>query len=472
MEGGKYMSTISFGGLATGLDTQSIITQLMNLERVPEQLLQAQQKTNTGKISEFQKIEDALTSLQDVVQGFNTPGTFNAVKSTVGNSSALSATATSSATQGTHTVQVISLAKFQRQVSTGVASDTALSFGTGSFTIDGGAPISIAAGQNSLQGIVAAINSSGAKVTASVINDGTNYRMVISGTDTQNHAFDFSGLGAAPTLLGSGDPTYQDAAPAQLVVDGVNMTKTSNTVTDAIQGVTLNLLTEGLTTSVSITNDTDAVTQKINNFVTAYNKVITLINSESTYNADTKTAGVLSGNITVRTIQQQFQSLLTTTVSGTSGTFKTLAALGINSDSKTGTLSVNSTKLSDALTNHYSDVVDYFTHNGDSVTTLATNKYGIAQQFNLVIEAMVHPYIADGMADNGIIEVAKKALTNRNADIDKQISDMEYHITQMQTNLQKQFNAMELMVSNLQSQGNMLLSILGTTTSTTSKTSG
>ena len=136
------MSTISFGGLATGLDTQSIITQLMNLERAPEQLLQAQQKKNTGKISEFQKIEDALSSLQDVVQGFNTPATFNAVKSTVGNSSALSATATSSATQGTHTVQVVSLAKFQRQVSTGVASDTALSFGTGSFTIDGGAPIS------------------------------------------------------------------------------------------------------------------------------------------------------------------------------------------------------------------------------------------------------------------------------------------------------------------------------------------
>jgi flagellar hook-associated protein 2 len=466
------MSTISFGGLATGLDTQSIITQLMNLERAPEQLLQAQQKKNTNKINEFQKIEDALTSLQDVVQGFNTPTTFNAVKSTVGNSSALSATATSSATQGTHTVQVISLAKFQRQVSTGVASDTALSFDTGSFTIDGGAQISIAAGQNSLQGIVAAINSSGAKVTASVINDGTNYRMVINGTDTQNHAFDFSGLGAAPTLLGVGDPTYQDAAPAQLVVDGVNMTKTSNTITDAIQGVTLNLLTEGVTTNVSVTNDTDAVTQEINDFVTAYNKVITLVNSESTYNTSTKTAGVLSGDMTVRTIQQQLRSLLTATVSGTSGTFKTLAALGINSDSKTGTLSVDSTKLTDALTNHYSDVVDYFTHNGDSVSTLPTNQYGIAQQFNLVIDTMVHSYIADGMEENGTIEIAKKRLTNRNADIDQQISDMEDHITQMQTNLQNQFNAMELLVSNLQAQGNMLLNSLSLSTSTSSKTIG
>jgi flagellar hook-associated protein 2 len=454
------MSIISFGGLATGLDTSSIITQLMNLERIPEQLLQAQQKTNTNKISEFQKIEDALTSLQTVVKGINTPGTFSTLKSSVADSSVLTATATSDASPGAHTVQVISLAKSQRQVSAGVASDTVLDFGTGSFTIDGGAPINIGAGQNSLKGIVAAINSSGSDVTASIINDGTNYRMVVTGTDTQNHTFDFSGLGTAPTLLGPPDPSYQAGADAQLVVDGINVTKTSNTITDAIQGVTLNLLTEGSTTTVSVTTDTDAVKQKINDFVTAYNKVRTLINSESVYNADTKTAGVLSGDSTVRTIQQQLRSLLTAAVPGVNGAIKSMADLGIKSDSKTGTLSVDSTKLSDALDDHYSDVVDYFTHNGDSVATLPAGQYGIAQQFNLVIETMVHPYISEGMADNGIIEVRKKGLAKINDDMDDRISDMEDRISQMQDNLQKQFTAMESIVSSLQSQGSMLTNYL------------
>jgi flagellar hook-associated protein 2 len=467
------MSTITFGGLATGLDTSSIITQLMNLERVPEQLLQAQQKTNTNKISEFQKIEDALTSLQTVVNGFNTPGTFSTLKSSVADSSVLTATATSNATPGTHTVQVVSIAKNQRQVSTGVASNTSLVFSTGSFTIDDGAgtatTVNIAEGQNSLQGIASAINASGANVSASIINDGTNYRLVVTGKDTKNYTFDFGGLSTppeggtgalTPTLLGSGDPTYQAGADAQLVVDGVAMTKTSNTVSDAIQGVTLNLLTEGATTTVSVTTDTDAVKQKINDFVTAYNKVRTLINSESVYNTDTKKAGVLSGDSTVRTIQQQLRSLLTAAVPGVNGAIKSMADLGIKSDSKTGTLSVDSTKLSDALDDHYSDVVDYFTHNGDSVATLPTGQYGIARQFNLVIETMVHPYISDGLADNGTIEVRKKGLAKINDDIDERISEMEDRISQMQDNLQKQFTAMESMVSSLQSQGSMLTNYL------------
>lgn len=478
------MSGITFSGLATGMDSASIISQLMAVERQPENLLKAQQQKNTSKVSEFQKIENALSSLQTVVKGFNTPSTFSALKSTVANSSVLTATASGTATPGTHTVQVVSLAQNQRQVSTGVASNTSLIFSTGSFTINDGSgtttTVNIAEGQNSLQGLVTAINASGANVSASIINDGTNYRMVVTGKDTKNYTLDFSGLTIppaggtgvlVPTLLGPADPTYQAGAPAQLVVDGVTMTKTSNTVTDAIQGVTLNLLTAGSTTNVAVSTDSDSITKKINDFVSAYNTVVKLLNSESTYDADTKKAGALSGDTTVRTIQSQLQSLLTTTVPGTSGTFNTLAALGINSDGKTGTLSVDSTKLSDALSKHYNDVVDYFAHNGDSVATLPTSQYGIAQQFNLVIDTMVHPYTADGMSSNGSIEVVKNQLNKTNADIDQQISIMEDRITKMQDNLKAQFDAMELTVSNLQSQGNMLLSYLGLSSNSSSNKS-
>jgi flagellar hook-associated protein 2 len=466
------MSTISIGGLATGLDTNSIIIQLMNLERVPEQLLQANQKTNTSKISEYQKIEDALSSLQAVVQGFNTRESFSSLKITAENSSLLTATATSTSTPGTHTVQVVSLAKNQRQVSTGVASDTSLVFNTGSFTISNGTvspvTVNIAEGQNSLQGITSAINSSGANVSASIINDGTNYRLVVTGKDTNDYTLDFSGLTNAPAggtgaltleLLGPSDPTYQAGSPAQLVVDGVTMTKTANTVTDAIQGVSLNLLAEG-TTNVTIVTDTDAVTEKIQKFVDTYNSVIKIVNSEFVYNSDTKKAGVLSGESTVRSIQQQLRSLLGGSVSGVNGAINSLASIGIKSDSKTGTLSIDSTKLADALNNHYTDTVDFFTYNTGGSTTFPTNQYGIAEQFNKIIETMVHPYIADGLSDNGLIEVRKKGLSKANSDMDKQIESIEERITRMQENLQKQFSAMESMVSSLQAQGNTLLNYL------------
>ncbi|ABQ28237.1 flagellar filament capping protein FliD [Geotalea uraniireducens] len=466
------MSSISFGGLATGLDTAKIITQLMSLERIPQQLLQAQQQKNSSKISRYQSIGDALTSLQSIVKGLNTVTNFSVLQSTVADSSVTTATATSSATPGTHTVQVVSLAKSQRQVSTGVASDTSLTFSTGNFTVSDGTTtttVNITEGQNSLQGIASAINSSGANVSASIINDGTNYRLVVTGKDTKNYTLDFSGLATppvggtgalTPTLLGVGDPTYQAGTDTQLVVDGVTMTKTSNTVTDAIQGVTLKLLKEGATTTVTVANDTEAVTKKINDFVAGYNRAITLVNAESAYNTDTKSAGVLSGDSTLRTIQGQLRSLLTATVSGATGSITSLAALGINSDSKTGLLSVDATKLSKALDDNYTDVVDYFTHNGSSMATLPANQYGIAQQFNLVLDTMVHPYIADGVTGNGSLEVRKKGLAKTNADIDKQISRMEDRVLQMQSNLQRQFSAMELMVSNLQSQGTMLINSL------------
>lgn len=468
------MSTVSIGGLVTGLDTQSIISQLMNLERAPQKLLKAQQKTNTQKIGSYQKIGDALSELQTTVRGLNTRDGFGVFKATASNAAVLTAGATGNTAPGIHSIQVLSLARNQRQVTTGVASSTAAVFNTGSFTIDGTTTVTIGEGQNTLQGLVSAINASGANVTASIINDGLSYRMVIGGTDTADHTFDFSGLTTppeggtgplVPDIILPGDSgyvegIYQPASRARLVVDGIEMYKDSNTITDAIQGVTLNLLAEGASTDLTIAKDTDGIREKVNKFIEAYNKVVTLINSESAYNAETKTAGVLSGDSTIRSVQQQLRSLLTATVPGTGGAINSLASMGIKSDSKTGTLSLDSARFADALDNHYSEVLECFTRNTGSYASLPVSEYGIAEQFNRIIETMVHPYVTDGMPDNGLIEVRKKGLSKANADIDKRIDAMEERITQMQASLQKQFNAMESLVSSLQTQGTTLLNYL------------
>jgi len=477
-------SAISFSGLATGLNSNSIISQLMAVAREPETVLQQQQTTDQNKISEYDKIESALTNLQSVVKGFSTAETFSAMQTTSSASSALTATASGAATSGTHTVQVVSLAANQRQVTTGVSSDTSQVFNTGSFTISDGVSgdtpvtVNIASGQNSLQGIVAAINSSGANVTASVVNDGTNYRMVVNGKDTNNYSIDFSGLttpaaDGGDSLTPSWDSSaYQAGAAAQITVDGISMTKTSNTVTDAIQGVTLNLLSQG-TSTVSVATNPDSVTQKVNSFVAAYNSAMSLINSESKYDSSTKTAGVLAGDSTVLSLKTQLQSMLTTIVPGSS-TISSLASLGITTDEQTGTISVNSTTLSNALSNNYNDVVNLFTRNGDAAASapgaLPEGQYGIAQQFNDAINTMVNPYVA-GYSGSGSIEIAKQSLNTDISNITTHISDMEQRYTQMQTNLQNEFNALETTVSQLQSQGNELLAYLGDST-TSSSSSG
>lgn len=467
------MADINFSGLASGIDTQSMITQLMYLERAPERILQTKQKKLQSQIDLYKQIKDALSELQKSAQGIKTSSTFKGLKTEVGDSSVLTASASSSAMEGIHTVEVTSLARSNRQVSIGYASNSSLTFNTGSFTIDDGAgtikTVNIAEGQNSLNGIVTAINESGANVTASIINDGsgTPNRLVITGKDTKNYTVDFTGLAVppaggtgalAPTLLGAGDPTYQAGAPASFKVDGVVITRTSNTVTDVLPGVTLTLLKQGATSSVTVTNDTDDVTKKINDFVKEFNDALTLINKQSVYDSTGKTTGALAGDSTLRNVQSQLQRLVTTPVSGASGAYKTLASIGVTSDSKTGNLSVDAAKLTDALKSDFDGVVDLFTHNGDKIG-LADNQYGLAQQFNLVLDRVTHSY-TEGSKNNGLIESRIYGLNKSIKDIDKQIESMESRMVKREETLKRKFSAMESMISSLTNQGNSLLSAI------------
>lgn len=467
------MGIISFSGLASGIDTQSLITQLMYLERAPERILQTKQQKLQSQIDLYKQIKTALTEFQSSAQNIKTSSTFKGVKAEVGDSSVLTATASSTAMEGVHTVEVTTLARSQRQVSIGYASNSSLTFNTGSFTIDDGAgtvtTLNIAEGQNSLNGIVAAINDSDANVTASIINDGsgTPYRLVVTGKDTKNYTIDFSGLSTvpvggtgslAPTLLGPGDPTYQAGTAASFKVDGVSITRTSNTVTDVLEGVTLSLLKEGSSTSVTVTNDNNNVTEKINNFVKEFNDALTLINKQTVYDSTGKTSSALSGDATLRTVQSQLQRLITTPVSGVTGSFSTLASIGITTDSKTGTLSVDAAKLSDALKNDFDGVVDLFTHNGDK-TGLVDDQYGLAQQFTLVLDRFTHSY-TEGSSLNGLIETRISGLTNSIKDIDKQIESMELRMELREKALTAKFTAMETLISTLSSQGNSMLSAI------------
>jgi len=535
------MADLSIGGLATGIDTATLISQLMYLERAPERALTTKKTTIQSKVDIFNQISSALTSLKGVVAGMNTAATFKGMKASVGDAKVATATASSSALPGSHSITVNSLARSQRQVSDqGYASASDLNFASGSIVISGGASpvtIHIAEGGNSLNGIAAAINASGAKVTASIINDGSTnpYRLVVTGKDTANYTIDFSGLTTAPAapngapysapvfstsftttgntsngsniitgiatdslrvgmaITGAGidadtvitgilgpdsvqlsknatadgtgvnltypNSAYQAGAPAGFTVDGIAISKTSNTVTDVIPGVTLNLLQEGGTTSITVENDVDAVTAKINSFVKSFNDSMTLLNKQSSYDATTKKGGALSGDSTVRMVKSQLQSIVTRPVEGVSGAYTMLSQIGITTNRTDGTLTVDSEKLAAALKTDFDSVSELFTRNS-GVADLQPAQYGIAEQFNSTIEKLTHAYEGPDSQFNGVISSRVKGLKDSITGIDKQIENMELRMTRKEEALKKQFTALETLVSSLTTQGNSLISYL------------
>jgi flagellar hook-associated protein 2 len=469
-------------GLATGIDTASLISSLMSVERQPETILQAKQSTINAKVSEFTTILGKLSSLQTLAKGINTSDSFMSKTVDVSDSSVAKATTSSTAMQGSHQIKITSLAQNQIATSDGYSDETDTSYcSAGSFTItsskDPGNPVTVnLTGPTSMDGLAAAINSSNSGVNASVINDGSGspYRLVIAGNDAYSYTFDFSAIADSNNNLAKlDDPVSnpqnftQSAQMASFTVDGISVTKASNTVSDVIPGVTFTLLqgpadgsAPGTTKNVTlnVNNDVDAVKKKINDFVTGYNAVMFELKGQSDYNTTTKKGGTLSGDSTVRTIQSQLQSILTTSVSGVTGQYSILSNVGIATQ-QDGSLKVDDATLTDALNNHFNDVVDLFTHNGDT-DGLSNEQYGVAAQFNNILDTMTASYVGPTYDKNGLVATSINSLKTQSSDIDDQIAAMELRLTAVQTNYQKQFAAMETFVSNMQSQGNAMVAMM------------
>lgn len=475
--------TVSFSGLATTMDTKSIVSQLMALERRPQTLLKNQKSVIQSKVDVLDKLNTALKSLQGIAAGMNTASTFSAKSATVVDSGVVTAQVLGSAVAGTHSLLVTQLASSQRQVSAiGYASATDANFNTGTFSItddQGGTPITVtlAEGVNSLDGIASAINASGGNLSATVINDGTTgspYRLMVSGLDTKNYTIDFSGLTtppATPNGTAYANPsfpqsgaTYVAGSVASFTLDGVAMTRSSNTVGDALPGVTLNLLKgSGASTSFTVSNDSTAVTAKINSFITSFNGAITIIQQQSVYNAATKTAGVLSGDSSIRNLQAAMQSILGNQVSGVNGPYTLASQIGIKTK-QDGTLELDAAKLSTALGTNFNGVVDLFTRNSGT-SGLPDNQYGLAEQFNQKLNLITKPFISDNYSGNGIIASRINTLKSQMTGIDNQVAHMETIVAQKEANLNQQFTAMEKLVSSIQTQGSQLTSFLNSMTS-------
>lgn len=392
--GQSILSSLNANG--AGIDTDTLITNLTAAQKSStETPITTKQAANTAQISSAGSIASDLstfsTSLNTLISGGTLQTQPVSSDTTVMSTEAVAGVPVGALNQS---VTVNAIAQAQAVKSASYASTQAFDTGTLTLTVGTGTPISITldSSNNTLSGIAQSINSKGAGVTASVItgSDGTA-TLVLKGATGANQSFtlasaddstatqpdgaiSLSNLAYGGTATGGLTQT-QAAQDASITVDGVTVTRSSNTFSDVIPGVSMTLVKTG-TVNLSSTRPNDAITEAVNDFVSAYNQLLTEINTATAAATGSADAGPLRGNAAMRTLKTQLSQLTTQPLNAT-GSIRTLAELGVKTG-QDGSLSVDSTQLNTMLTQYPDDVESMFvtSQSSSSSKVLVTSAAG------------------------------------------------------------------------------------------------
>jgi flagellar hook-associated protein 2 len=382
------MSTSSINLISSALDVTTIVDNLINADSAPIQRMQSQVTKFQNKVSAFQTLNTKLSTLSDklntILFGTTTaplsPGYSFAErlkasifsKSSVSSSdeSIISATASNPTAGGSYSVTVSSLAQAKSSASSNFTSISSPATGTGTLIITTGTnspvTVTIDGSNNTLAGVRDAINAANAGVTATIINDGTSnpYRLVITANDSGTaNAFSVTENLSGGQLLAFSQ--VQEPEDAVFVVNGVSITKSSNSISDVIDGVTFNLKqkTNGSSVTLKVGQDTESIVSSLKDLISAYNDVNTYINGQFAYNTTTQTAGVLAGDSTLRNIQSSLQNQLVQTISNRFTSDNVMGQVGVEFN-RDGSLSLNEGTLRSALESDPRSVAALFLGDG------------------------------------------------------------------------------------------------------------
>jgi flagellar hook-associated protein 2 len=457
------VATISSPGVGSGMDVKTIVSQLMATEQGPMNKLIQNEAKDQAKISAFGTLKGALSTLQTAASTLNMSSTFAAVTPVVADNSYFTAALNGTAVPGSYNIEVKSLANAQKLVS-GAFTDTGTVVGDGTLKISlgkydttttpagfnqktgtGTISINVDATNHTLGGIRDAINAANAGVSASIINDGTGSRLAITSSDsgtanairidaTESGA---AGLGklAYDGVLTTGLEQKVPPADAHLVVDGVDVYKPSNTVTDAVQGITLNLLkpTTG-TDKLTLGRDTDKVRKAMDDFVNAFNAVHKQLTNLTSYDASTQTGSLLTGDATANAIDSKLRGMLSGSVSNGVAGLSSLTDIGIGFE-KDGTLSVNTDRRDKILNDPTKDVKKLFVKTDDKTVGLAWLVNDGVSKMILGTGATINQRVDSLKADVTAIQKRKTSETSRLQDV--------------QDRYTKQFSALDTVIASM-----------------------
>lgn len=450
-------SSLAFG---TNLDINTIVTQLMTVEKRPLTLLAAKQSAIDAKISSYGMLKSAFSTLQTAAEGLSKADVFAARKATIADGNVATVAASTTATPGNYSIEVSSLARAQVTASAAFSGGSAATVGSGSLTIElgsysGGAftvnpdktpvTVTIPNTATSLGDVRDAINAANAGVTASLLNDGTGTRLVINSKDggtanavriTANDSdgdnTDAAGLSRliydASTGGSSNMSEKVTAADALLKVNGIDVVSSTNTLTNTIEGVTLSLKNTnvGSPTTLTVSNDSSGAKAAVDKLVKSYNDAILTIKNQTAYNSTTDKGAALSGESTVLSLRSRLASVVT----GEIAPGVSLASIGV-SVQKDGSLKVDSDKLATALDNG----------KAKALFVGSTGVTGLASKIGSMISAAIDD---EGLIGNRLsgMDDAKKAMKVQEERLNTRMDLIE-------ARYRRQFSALDTLMSSM-----------------------
>jgi flagellar hook-associated protein 2 len=464
---GGSATGISFSGVASGIDTSAIIDALTRLEQRPIDAAKKKQASLDSLSGLVNQLSSKLKNLRDKASVLATLTEGLAFSTTSSDSNKVTASSGPTAGTGTHSIEVTQLAQAASSYAAGTTAitdpTTALN-NTGNITITyAGTATAVDVSGKSLNEIRDLVNSSVSGVTASVVNVGDssnpNYRLIVAGKDT----------GASNTLTFNVDAgvslNFNEITQAKnsiFSVDGITgIQRSSNTVGDYLQGTTLTFLAKTDTnTPVTLTTTTDvgSIKSKIKKFVDAYNEIATFYNSYNTYNSATKVAGAFFGDSSLSSLMARMRSNVFEGGSDfTSSTnYSSLSDIGISIQND-GTLELDDTKITEALTKDASEVLELF---ADSDGAGADK--GIAIVFRKFAEdATTGGTDENGISYTGTLTAKSDAIKTQISSLQKTIDDGEDHLAKYTQMLKTKYAKFEEAMGQLKAQQSALLAKFG-----------
>ncbi|MGR9000154.1 MAG: flagellar filament capping protein FliD [Gammaproteobacteria bacterium] len=443
------MATITSAGIGSGLDIESLVSQLVAAEGQPANLrLNKTEAVLQADLSAFGSLKSTLSSFQSSVQDLKDLSVFQGRRATSSNVELFTVVANSTAVAGSFSIVVDQLAQSAKMRSGDFTDETAV-LGAGSLTLGLGADsfvIDVAA-DTTLAGIRDAINqaSDNPGIKATIVNVDSGSQLVltsdkvgaanaitITATDADAlDGFDLTRLATASLT------TVQPAQDAIIQVDNQTVTRGSNDLSDVIAGVTLSLKKADptKTETVSVELDKSSVSAKVNEFIKSYNTLIKTMNNLSSYDAASKKGGPLLGDPTLRGVRNQIRQVLSAPVQGLTG-FTALSEIGITTN-KSGELVLDSSKLDKAMTSDFESVSKIFASDG-----------GVSKQ----LDSVLNNYLSSGGALTARLDGVRSRIDN----IGEQRDRLNNRLAAIEARYRKQFTAMDALLGQLQSTGNFL----------------
>nr|WP_314481296.1 flagellar filament capping protein FliD [uncultured Pseudomonas sp.] len=441
------MASSTINGLGSGLDISGIVKALASAEKAPKQTqINNQTTTATTSLSAIGSVKSALETFRAAVAKLNTASSFSGLTSSSSDEAIAKIKLGDGASSGNYALEVTQLATASK-ISTQIYEKTSTivndSGESQTLTINQGNAthsVNIAAGatlQQARDTINDQLQSKG--ITANIVTDASGSRLIFSSTKM--------GEGTELTLGGDasmaqGVSTIAKPQNAKYTLDGLALESASNTVTGAISGVDITLVKEGKS-NLAVTSNSDTLKTSVKSFVTAYNALMTTINTQTkvTTGADGAATGsaALTGDATMRSLVNSVRNEISHSVGATG--LRTLSQLGINTVQKTGLLEFNDTKWDAAVKTYGADINNLFTGK-DGLLTRMTN--------------VTEEYTKAG----GILASRQTSLTNQLKELEESQQALDRRIDSLTDTLTKKYNAMDTMVAQLKATSDSVMTTL------------